>query len=161
MSLGDIDLSDASVTIASVAQTNYAWTLLNPQDLLQPAPDSGANLKVPGTDGRLGRRHTDEQQRIDLRYVFRGGMSSSGVVQSDPAAGLQLNKDDFVSSVYRATRDDEWAVTCTVVGLDGITRTGPVQVHAPRFSEGLFDCTAVVPVTLLRGELEVTAAPST
>lgn len=143
------------VTIAGVAQQTPAWTLLNPQDLLNPPEPRGSNLLIPLKHGRRGVPHFDEEQAVDLRYIFDGNHDAAGDVWAEgPLHGLALNKRFFTGAVYRATQDDEGAVQCVVTDGDGTDYSGPIQVGAPRFSEGLYDCTAVMTVVILRELVE-------
>lgn len=141
------------VTIAGADMMSVAWTLLNPQELLQAAEQVGENINLPGIDGRLGRNTTADQQTVDLQFLFNGYVSVFGVPYEDPVAGLALNKRGFRENVFKAERDDEGAVALSIEDGDGTVFEGPVQLRKLRFGEGLHECTAVLTVVVLRGEL--------
>ena len=141
------------VVLAGSPLNSSAWFCLNPQELLAFAPQEGDNVRLPGVDGLLPRRKFDTELSVDLQFVVTGNVESDGTPISDAAAGLASNKREFAATFFRATRDANGCVVCTVTDVDGAEYEGDVQLGPPVFGEGLFECNAVMTVTIPRGEL--------
>ena len=131
-----------------------AWFCVNKHEIADAyAPQRRDNVPLPGVNGLLPIETFDDEQTIDLRWVMTGNVQPNGTPISDPAAGLKANKRLFVARYFRGTRDSFGCVLADVVDVDDVELGGRVQLDAPRFSEGLFECGVVMPVTIPRGEL--------
>lgn len=141
------------VELAGAPLNSDAWFCLNPQELLGFAPQEGDNVRLAGVDGLLPRRKFDTELSVDLQFVITGNVESDGTPYADVAAGLASNKREFAATFFRATRDANGCVVCTVTDIDGAEYVGDVQLGPPVFGEGLFECNAVMTMTIPRGEL--------
>lgn len=144
-----------TLELAGVDVDSGSWFCVNKHELVYAyAPQVGQNIDLAETDGRLGRPHYDDEQTVDLRWVITGNHIGEGDVFPSPEARLAAVKRLFAATYFRATRDDNGCVDCDVVDIDGSEFGGPVQLGPPVFSDGLYECGAVMSVTIPRGELE-------
>lgn len=131
-----------------------AWYCVNKQELLDVLPPQRAeNVALAGTDGLLGRPTFDDQVTVDLRWVMTGVCDPDGVAAASPSAQLKANKREFSDRYFRVPRDSFGCLSCTAIDVDNESVGGDVQTDAPKFSEGLFECTVVMSVTVPAGEL--------
>lgn len=144
-----------TVTLADTALSTESWFCLNPQELLGFAPQRQENVTLAGTDGLLPRPTYDDQLVVDLQFVITGNHIPEDDVYDNAAERLAAVKRLFAAAYFRAERDENGCVECVVVDIDGSTYSGDVQVGPPKFGEGLFECNAVMSVTIPRGELQV------
>ena len=75
-------------TIANEPLSNSAWFCLNPEELLQPAPQRIGNVTLSGVDGALGRPRFNDSQTVDLRFEMVGDVDPDGDPYSDPEAAV-------------------------------------------------------------------------
>ena len=146
-----------AITIAGEDVDCSAWALLNKAEFADlSAPQNVDNVPIPGVDGRLPRRPTDDEATVDGRWVITGLVAPDGTPYADAAAGLAANKRLFRETYFRATRDANGCVESTITDIDGTALAADVQPGAPVFGEGLTETTIVMPVVVPRGEyLEV------
>jgi hypothetical protein len=147
-----------SVELAGQPLSTSSWYCLNPQELLSFAPQAGENVQLSAVNGRLPRPTFDDEQSIDLQFVVTGNHVPPGDTYNNAAERLAAVKRLFAATYFRAARDANGCVTCTVADIDGAVYEGDVQVGPPKFGEGLFECNAVMTVTIPRGELEPTGS---
>lgn len=147
-----------TVTLGGNELSTEAWFCLNPQELLGFAPQRKENVALAGTDGLLPRPTYDDELSVDLQFAVTGNHIPEGDTYSNAAERLAAVKRLFAAAYFRASRDADGCVTCTVVDIDGSEYEGPVQVGPPKFGEGLYECNAVMTVTIPRGELEPTGS---
>lgn len=141
------------VTLGGNVLTTESWFCLNPQELLSFAPQRQDNVPLAGVNGVLPRRTYDDQQTVDLQFVVTGNHVPPGDTYANAAERLAAVKRLFAAAYFRAPRDANGCVVCEVVDIDGSTYSGDVQVGPPKFGEGLFECNAVMSVTIVAGEL--------
>jgi hypothetical protein len=143
-----------TATIDGTPLSTGAWYCLNPQELLSFAPQAQDNVRLAGVDGVLARPTYDDQQTVDLQFVLTGNHTDPPLdTYPTPEARLAAVKRLFAVAFFRAPRDANGCVTCEVIDIDGTTYSGDVQVGPPKFGEGLFECNAVMSITIIDGEL--------
>jgi hypothetical protein len=142
-----------SATIDGNALSTASWYCLNPQELLSFAPQRSENVALAGVNGVLPRPTYDDQQTVDLQFVVTGNHIPDGDTYANAAERLAAVKRLFAAAYFRAPRDANGCVECAVTDIDGSTYSGDVQVGPPKFGEGLFECNAVMSVTIVDGEL--------
>ena len=146
------------VTIAGNDLSTEAWYCLNPQELLSFAPQRQENVALAGVDGVLPRPTYDDQQTVDLQFVVTGNHVRVDDAYDNAAERLAAVKRLFAAAYFRATRDADGCVVCNVWDIDGTEYEGRVQVGPPKFGEGLYECNAVMSVTIIDGELAATGS---
>ena len=93
-----------------------------------------------------------------------GGLTGSSIPfkhQSGLRHNIQpngKNKRLFAAAYFRATRNADGCVVCNVWDIDGSEYEGRVQVGPPKFGDGLYECNAVMSVTIIDGELAATGS---
>jgi hypothetical protein len=147
-----------TVTLGGNVLSTSSWFCLNPQELLSFAPQRSENVALAGVDGVLPRPTYDDQQTVDLQFVVTGNNIPDGDTYANAAERLAAVKRLFAAAYFRATRDADGCIDCNVIDVDGSEYEGRVQVGPPKFSEGLFECNAVMSVTIVDGELAPTGS---
>lgn len=125
------------VFLAGWALDTRATRCLNPQVLMDPAPRSRENIRLPGR-GYLPRPAIIEQRTVDLDILVDGKWTygSGSGSYADPAAGAQSHVQFLENYIYKAAESGnliDAEVRDTATGQD---RRGKVQLNDMVFTSG-------------------------
>jgi hypothetical protein len=127
------------------------FALLNPQELLQPAPRRGESILIPGKPGRLARPTVADELEVDLQF-FVSGTPISVAGGYEATGALQIAKD-LLSTVLFAAGDANGTLPFSVyapfaANNEGQFFVGRLQTLSLEFGEGLYECSAVAGVRI-------------
>lgn len=140
------------VMFGSVPADTPCRRLMNPQTLLQPAPNEVDNVRLGGVAGRLAIDPLGDQSPIrELIWEIDGEVDSNGDPFSDRREGALSNFDDLVTDIYRQSPVNG-GVPVDVNTFTGV-REGLVQFLSCTAGEGLEDFEVRMECLLPAGEL--------
>lgn len=141
------------LTLASTLCHGPAWWCLNSDTLRDGAPTEGVNVVLPDVAGRVPRLRRTEERVVDLQFVFTGSVDPTGDAHASAEIGLEENLDAFVTAVVNATPDATGCISASLVMPSDAVRTGLVQIVGFQTGTGLYDCPAVLTISIPAGAL--------
>lgn len=117
------------LSIATVDMHTPAWNVLDLVPLWMPAATRGANVIIPGADGRRAYPRRIDEARYSLPMVIGGVADRLGAAYANRWTGLQTNLEYLRANVTTPPTAPTATRAATLLMPDGTTRTANVQVE--------------------------------